>query len=293
MTYTVMSKRKLLQLVNENHVTGWDDPRMPTLSGMRRRGYTPESIREFCDRIGVAKRDNLIDVGLLEFCVREHLNKIALRRMVVFDPLKVILTNYPEGKTEMVTSENNPEDDAAGVREIPFGRELYIEQEDFMENPPKKYFRLAPGQLVRLKSAYIIRCNEVIKDASGEITALHCTYLPESKSGSDTSGINVKGTLHWVSAAHAIRVEARLYDRLFRVADLSAEEGDFKDYINPHSLELLPSVLAEPALAEARPGEHYQFMRKGYFILDPDTTPAKPVFNRTVTLKDMWAKIKA
>jgi glutaminyl-tRNA synthetase len=293
MTYTVMSKRKLLQLVNENHVTGWDDPRMPTLSGMRRRGYTPESIREFCDRIGVAKRDNLIDVGLLEFCVREHLNKIALRRMVVFDPLKVILTNYPEGKTEIVTSENNPEDDAAGVREIPFGRELYIEQEDFMENPPKKYFRLAPGQLVRLKSAYIIRCDEVIKDASGEITALHCTYLPESKSGSDTSGINVKGTLHWVSAAHAIRVEARLYDRLFRVADLSAEEGDFKDYINPNSLELLPSVLAEPALAEARPGEHYQFMRKGYFILDPDTTLAKPVFNRTVTLKDMWAKIKA
>jgi len=293
MTYTVMSKRKLLQLVNENHVTGWDDPRMPTLSGMRRRGYTPESIREFCDRIGVAKRDNLIDVGLLEFCVREHLNKIALRRMVVFDPLKVILTNYPEGKTEIVTSENNPEDDAAGVREIPFGRELYIEQEDFMENPPKKYFRLAPGQLVRLKSAYIIRCDEVIKDASGEITALHCTYLPESKSGSDTSGINVKGTLHWVSAAHAIRVEARLYDRLFRVADLSAEEGDFKDYINPNSLELLPSVLAEPALAEARPGEHYQFMRKGYFILDPDTTPEKPVFNRTVTLKDMWVKIKA
>jgi glutaminyl-tRNA synthetase len=292
MTYTVMSKRKLLQLVNENHVTGWDDPRMPTLSGMRRRGYSPESIREFCDRIGVAKRDNLIDVGLLEFCVREHLNKIALRRMVVFDPLKVILTNYPEGKTEWVTSENNPEDEAAGVREIPFSRELYIEQEDFMENPPKKYFRLAPGQLVRLKSAYIIRCDEVIKDASGKITALHCTYLPESKSGSDTSGIHVKGTLHWVSASHAIPVEARLYDRLFRVADLSVAEGDFKDYLNPDSLHVLPSVFAEPALADARPGEHYQFMRKGYFILDSDTASGKPVFNRTVTLKDMWEKIK-
>ena len=290
MTYTVMSKRKLLQLVNEKHVTGWDDPRMPTLSGMRRRGYTPESIRDFCDRIGVAKRDNLIDVGLLEFCVREHLNKVALRRMVVFDPIKVVLTNYPSGKTEMMVSENNPEDLATGERLIPFCGELYIEREDFMEKPPKKYFRLAPGQLVRLKSAYIIRCDEVTKDASGNITELRCSYIPESRSGSDTSGINVKGTLHWVSAKHAIPVEVRLYDRLFRVEDLSAAEGDFKDYINPGSLQIIHQALAEPSLAEVKPHEHYQFMRKGYFIADADSKPGKPVFNRTVTLKDMWAK---
>jgi glutaminyl-tRNA synthetase len=290
MTYTVMSKRKLLQLVNEKHVNGWDDPRMPTLSGMRRRGYTPESIREFCDRVGVAKRDNLIDVGLLEFCVREHLNKIALRRMVVFDPIKVILTNYPEGKTEWLTTENNPEDESAGHREIPFSRELYIESDDFMENPPKKYFRLAPGQMVRLKSAYIIRCDEVIKDASGKITALHCSYLPESKSGADTSGIVVKGTLHWVSTAHAVPVEVRLYDRLFKVADLSDAEGDFKEYLNPDSLHILPQAWAEPSLAEPDPKAHYQFLRKGYFVMDPDSVPGKTVFNRTVTLKDTWAK---
>ena len=258
---------------------------------MRRRGYTPESIHDFCDRIGVAKRDNLIDVGLLEFCVREHLNKVAMRRMVVFDPVKVVLTNYPEGKTELLESENNPEDPTAGVREIPFSRELFIEQEDFMENPPKKYFRLAPGQMVRLKSAYIIKCDEVVKDGNGKILELHCTYIPESKSGSDTSGINVKGTLHWVSVQHAIRVETRLYDRLFKVENVGEAEGDFKDYFNADSLQVLPAVYAEPALLEAKPEERYQFMRKGYFILDPDSKPGKPVFNRTVTLKDMWAKV--
>ncbi|MBD0259145.1 MAG: glutamine--tRNA ligase/YqeY domain fusion protein, partial [Cytophagales bacterium] len=290
MTYTVMSKRKLLQLVNEKHVRGWDDPRMPTISGMRRRGYTPESIRDFCERVGVAKRENLIDVGLLEFCVREHLNKIALRRMVVFDPVKVVLTNYPEGQEEMLWSENNPEDPNGGGRDIPFSRELYIEADDFMENPPKKYFRLAPGQMVRLKSAYIIRCEEVVKDAAGAIRELRCTYIPESRSGSDTSGIQVKGTLHWVSIFHAVPVEARLYDRLFKVENLADAEGDFKDHINPDSLQVLPAVYTEPALRTAKTEERYQFLRKGYFTLDPDSTPGKLVFNRTVGLKDLWAK---
>lgn len=290
MTYTIMSKRKLLQLVNERHVSGWDDPRMPTLTGVRRRGYTPESIREFCDKIGVAKRENLIDVGLLEFCVREHLNKVALRRMVVFDPIKVVITNYPEGKTEMLESENNPEDSTAGTREIPFSRELYIEQDDFMEVAPKKYFRLAPGQMVRLKSAYIIKCDEVVKDESGKITQLHCTYISESKSGSDTSGINVKGTLHWVSIAHAAKVELRLYDRLFKVENVADAEGDFKEHLNPESLQILSTVYAEPALLNAQPEERYQFIRKGYFIVDKDSSKSKLVFNRTVTLRDLWAK---
>lgn len=289
MTYTVMSKRKLLQLVNEKHVNGWDDPRMSTISGMRRRGYTAEAIREFCDRIGIAKRDNLIDVGLLEFCVREHLNKIAVRRMVVFEPLKVIITNY-EGDGEVLLSENNPEDPNAGNREIPFSRELYIEKDDFMEVAPKKYFRLAPGQMVRLKSAYIIRCDEVIKDADGNITALHCSYIPESKSGSDTSGINVKGTLHWVSARHAVKAEVRLYDRLFKVEDVGNAEGDFKDHINTDSLEVISNAYAEPALAADSSDNRYQFLRKGYFCLDKDSTTEKLVFNRTVTLKDTWAK---
>jgi glutaminyl-tRNA synthetase len=291
LTYTVMSKRKLLQLVNEGHVSGWDDPRMPTLSGVRRRGYTPKAIRDFCDRIGVAKRENLIDVGLLEFCVREDLNKIAQRRMVVFDPLKIVITNYPEGKTEMLLSENNPEDPSTGNREIPFSRELYIEQEDFMEVAPKKYFRLAPGQMVRLKSAYIIKCEEVVKDATGKITELRCSYIPESKSGSDTSGINVKGTLHWASVQHAVPVEVRLYDRLFKVENLGEAEGDFKDYLNPESLQVLPAVYAEPSVKEAKPGEGYQFLRKGYFTLDKDSSAQKMIFNRTVTLKDMWAKM--
>lgn len=290
LTYTVMSKRKLLQLVNEKHVTSWDDPRMPTISGFRRRGFTPESIRDFCDRIGVAKRDNLIDVSLLEFCVREHLNKIASRRMVVFDPLKVIITNWPAEKLEMVNVENNPEDPAGGTREVPFTSELYIEQEDFMENPSKKYFRLAPGQMVRLKSAYIIKCDEVVKDADGKIKEVRCSYLPESKSGADTSGISVKGTLHWVSAAHGIPIEIRLYDRLFKIEDPSNAEGDFKDYINPDSLNAIQNAVAEPALGKSRFDDRYQFLRKGYFCMDKDSSEEKLIFNRTVTLKDTWAK---
>ena len=289
MTYTIMSKRKLLQLVNENHVAGWDDPRMPTISGVRRRGYTPQSIRDFCDKIGVARRENLIDVGLLEFCVREHLNKIALRRMVVFDPLKVVLTNYPEDKAELLDGENNPEDEKSGSRKIPFCYELYIEQEDFMEVPPKKYFRLAPGQMVRLKSAYIIKCEKVIKDGEGKIKELHCTYIPESKSGSDTSGINVKGTLHWVSAPHAVPIEVRLYDRLFKVENVAEAEGDFKDQLNPNSL-IVQTAYAEQDLLTPSWNQRYQFLRKGYFYLDEDTTKKKLVFNRTVALRDMWAK---
>ena len=290
MTYTMMSKRKLLQLVNENHVNGWDDPRMPTLSGMRRRGYTPESIREFCDKIGVAKRENLIDIGLLEFCVREHLNKISLRRMAVLDPIKVVITNYPEGQEEMLLSENNPEDHSAGSRQMPFGRELYIEADDFMEVPAKKYFRLAPGQMVRLKSAYIIKCEEAIKDATGKVTELRCTYFPESKSGSDTSGIQVKGVIHWVSVAHAAEVEVRLYDRLFVTENMNRIEDDFKNHLNRESLKVLLKVYAEPSLAEATLTDRFQFMRTGYFCLDPDSTKDKLVFNRAVTLRDMWAK---
>lgn len=287
--YTVTSKRKLLQLVNEGHVTGWDDPRMPTISGLRRRGFTPESIRDFCDRIGVAKRENMVDVGLLEFCVREHLNKVAQRRMVVFDPLKVVITNYTAAE-ELLPTENNPEDPNGGTRMVPFSSEIFIEQDDFMENPPKKYFRLAPGQMVRLKSAYIIRCEEVVKDADGKLIELRCTYIPESKSGSDTSGINVKGTLHWVSAKHAVSAEVRLYDRLFRVEDPTDEEGDFKEYLNPESLQVVNRVYAEPDLLNADLNSRYQFLRKGYFCLDKDSTTEHLVFNRTVTLKDAWAK---
>ena len=290
MTYTMMSKRKLLQLVNENHVNGWDDPRMPTLSGVRRRGYTAESIREFCDKIGVAKRENLIDIGLLEFCVREHLNKISLRRMAVLDPIKVIITNYPEGKEELLNSENNPEDETSGSRQIPFSNQLYIEADDFMEVPAKKYFRLAPGQLVRIKSAYIIKCEEVVKDASGKVTELRCTYIPESRSGSDTSGLQVKGVIHWVSVKHAVQIEVRQYDRLFVTEDMNRIEDDFKNHINPDSLKILSTVYAEPALGEATLTDRFQFMRTGYFCLDPDSTKGKLVFNRAVTLRDMWAK---
>jgi len=288
MTYTMMSKRKLLQLVNDKHVNGWDDPRMPTLSGARRRGYTPEAIREFCDRIGVAKRDNLIDIGLLEFCLREHLNKIAERRMVVFDPLKVIITNYPEGSSDVLKGENLPEGDS--TRDLPFGRELWIERDDFMEVPAKKYFRLAPGQMVRLKSAFIIKCEEFIKDEDGTVTELRCTYVPESRSGSDTSGINVKGVIHWVSASHAVPAEIRLYDRLFTTEDMNAIDDDFTNHLNPNSLQVLKTVYAEPALAKAEAGEHFQFLRMGYFCLDADATSDKPVFNRTVTLRDTWTK---
>ncbi|HLF45678.1 MAG TPA: glutamate--tRNA ligase family protein, partial [Chitinophagaceae bacterium] len=282
----------LLQLVNEKHVTGWDDPRMPTISGMRRRGYTPESIREFCDRIGIAKRENIVDIGLLEFFVREHLNKIALRRMVVFDPLRVVISNWESGirNSEILHSENNPEDQNGGMRELSFGNEIYIERDDFMENPSKKYFRLAPGKMVRLKSAYIIKCDEVIKDDKGNVTVLQCSYIPESKSGQDVSGINVKGTLHWVNVKTAISVEIREYDRLFVVEDPSSEEGDFKDYINPLSLNVVTTAVAEPELANAKFHEHYQFLRKGYFCLDKDTSPDRMIFNRTVTLKDGWKK---
>jgi glutaminyl-tRNA synthetase len=289
LNYTVLSKRKLIELVNEKFVTGWDDPRMPTITGFRRRGYTPESIRNFCDRIGVAKRENIIDIGLLEFFIREHLNKIALRRMVVFDPLKVVITNYPAGETEIIKAEENPEDPNSGTRDIEFSGELYIERDDFMENPPKKYFRLSPGQMVRLKSAYIIRCDEAIKNANGEVTEVRCSYLPESKSGADTSGINPKGTLHWVSAKNAVNVELRLYDRLFQVENPSNEEGDFKDYINPHSLDVI-NAFAEPGLLNASANERYQFLRKGYFYLDKDSQKGKLIFNRTATLRDDWAK---
>jgi glutaminyl-tRNA synthetase len=291
LNYTVMSKRKLLQLVEENHVDGWDDPRMPTISGLRRRGYTPASIREFCERIGVAKRENMIDVGLLEFCIREDLNKTAWRRMAVLDPVKLVITNYPEGQEEIFHGENNPEVEGGdGSREFQFSKELWIERDDFMEVPTKKYFRLGIGLMVRLKSAYIIKGESVVKDADGNITEIHCTYIPESQSGNDTSGINVKGTIHWVSVAHAKTAEVRLYDRLFKVEDPSNEEGDFKDYINPDSLHVLPAVYIEPDLANAKINTPVQFMRKGYFTLDKNSTPDKLVFNRTVTLKDGWVK---
>lgn len=285
--YTVTSKRKLLQLVIEKRVSGWDDPRMPTISGLRRRGYTPHSIRAFCERIGIAKRDNMVDMGLLEFCVREDLNQIALRRMVVFDPVKLVLTDY--SGEEWLSTENNPEDPEAGHRQIPFSNTLYIERDDFMEQPPKKYFRLAPGQMVRLKSAYIIRCDEVIKDAQGTIQEIRCSHLPNSKSGSDTSGVNVKGTLHWVSVPHAIPLEVRLYDRLFSVEDPTDESADFLQYLNKESLTTLPKVYAEPALAQAHAQERFQFIRKGYFVLDRDSQDGKLIFNRTVGLKDNWA----
>ncbi len=290
LTYTVMSKRKLLQLVNEKHVSGWDDPRMPTISGLRRRGYTPESIRMFCDKIGVAQRENLIDVSLLEFCIREDLNKTALRRMVVFNPLKVVITNWPAGKVDMIESENNPEDESAGSRMVPFSGEIYIEQDDFMEDPPKKYFRLSIGSYVRLKAGYIIKGESVVKDAEGNITEVHCTYEPNSRSGEDTSGIKAKGTLHYVSAAHAIPVTIREYDRLFKVENVAASDEDFRDLLNPDSLNVVENALAEPAFLDDDANSRYQFMRKGYFTLDKDTEGKNLIFNRTVTLKDGWAK---
>jgi glutaminyl-tRNA synthetase len=291
LNYTVMSKRKLLQLVNEKHVKGWDDPRMPTVSGLRRRGYTPESIRHFCDLVGIARRENVIDVGLLEFCIREDLNKTATRRMVVLDPIKLIIDNYEEGKVEMLHGENNPEVEAGGgSREIPFSRELWIERDDFMEEPPKKFFRLGPGLMVRLKHAYIIKCESFVKDAQGNITEVHCTYIPESRSGKDSSGINVKGTMHFVSASHAVPVEVNLYDRLFKVENPSAEEGDFKSYINENSLQVVTNAMAENDLRNAKVGDKFQFIRLGYFTPDLESTSDKLIFNRTVTLKDSWAK---
>ncbi|SEW06779.1 glutaminyl-tRNA synthetase [Chitinophaga sp. YR573] len=290
LTYTIMSKRKLLELVQGNFVSGWDDPRMPTISGLRRRGYTPASIRAFCERIGVQKRDNLIDVSLLEFCIREELNKTANRVMAVLDPVKLVITNYPADQVEELSAENNQEDPEAGRRMLPFSQTLYIEREDFMENPPKKFFRLGPGLAVRLKNAYIIKGESFDKDENGEITTIYCTYLPESKSGGDNSGLTVKGTIHWVSAAHAATAEIRLYDRLFKVENPGSEEGDFKSYINPDSLQIIPNAFIEPGLVNAKPGERLQFLRKGYFSVDTDSTPEKPIFNRTVTLKDAWAK---
>ncbi len=290
LTYTVMSKRKLLQLVNEKHVTGWDDPRMPTISGMRRRGYPAQAIVNFCDTIGIAKRENIVDIGVLEFHVREQLNKTANRVMAVLDPVKLIITNYPEGQIEELDAENNPEDPNGGTRKMPFSREVWIECEDFMEEPPKKFFRLGPGLMVRLKGAYIVKCEGFKKDDAGNVTEIHCSYIPESKSGSDTSGIHVKGTIHWVNVATAKTAEVRLYDRLFKVEDPSSEDGDFKDYINENSLHILPNVYIEPALANAREGEQFQFLRKGYFCVDKESTIDKLVFNRTVGLKDTWAK---
>lgn len=288
--YTVMSKRKLLQLVNDKHVSGWDDPRMPTISALRRRGYTPESIRNFADKVGVARRENIIDVGLLEFCVREDLNKRATRVMVVLDPLKLLIENYPAAQTEHLITDNNTEDENAGTRAIPFSNELYIERDDFMEVPEKKFFRLAPGKMVRLKSAYIIECTGFEKDAAGNVTLVKARYIPESKSGNDHSGLQVKGVIHWVSAEHAVKAEVRLYDRLFKVENPSAEEGDFKEYINPDSLHIITTAMAEPMLMQALPGEHFQFMRKGYFTPDTDSTTAHLIFNRTVGLKDSWTK---
>ena len=289
MTHTVMSKRKLLQLVTEGYVSGWDDPRMPTISGLRRKGYTALSIRNFCDKIGVAKRENLIDLSLLEFCLREDLNLTSKRVMAVLDPVKLIITNYEEGRTEDLQSENGP-DESMGSRKIPFSKELWIEREDFMEEPAKKWFRLAPGALVRLKSAYIVKCDSFEKDNDGNITSIHCTYYPESKSGQDSSGIAVKGTIHWVSAPHAISAEVRLYDRLFKAENPSAEEGDFKDNINPESLTIIKTVFLEPSLSKTTLEDRFQFIRKGYFCLDKDSSKDNLVFNRTVTLKDAWSK---
>ncbi|MBI4931979.1 MAG: glutamine--tRNA ligase/YqeY domain fusion protein [Bacteroidetes bacterium] len=291
LNYTVMSKRKLLQLVNEKHVSGWDDPRMPTISGLRRRGYTPESIRDFCDVIGVARRENIIDVELLEHCVRKDLNKIATRVMVVMDPVKVVIDNYPDGKTEMLIGENIPEaGENGGIREIPFGKEIFIERDDFMEVPVKKYFRLGPGLMVRLKHAYILKCESFKKDEKGNISEIHCTYFPESKSGSDTSGISVKGTIHWVSSSQAFPVEVRLYDRLFKVENPQAEGGDFKSYLNEKSLEVISTALSEPYLRNVKPLDKFQFIRKGYFCVDKDSSSDKIIFNRTVALKDGWSK---
>ena len=295
LTYTVLSKRRLLQLVQEKRVHGWDDPRMPTIAGYRRRGYTSEAIRTFCDKIGVSKKDSMIDVALLEWSIREDLNKHAQRAMAVLSPLKVVITNYPEGQTEEVPALNNPEDENAGTRMIPFGRELYIEQDDFREVPPPKYHRLSPGKEVRLRAAYIITCESVVKDAAGNITAIHCTYDPDTKSGGPNANKKVKGTIHWVSAPHAVDAEVRLYDRLFSKEDPNdiPEGKSFLDFVNPDSLKVLTACKLEPMLAKAEPGSRYQFERVGYFCVDiKDAKPGTPVFNRTVTLKDTWAKIE-
>jgi glutaminyl-tRNA synthetase len=291
LNYTVMSKRKLLELVKDGHVNGWDDPRMPTISGLRRRGYTPESIRNFADKVGVTKVDGVIDVSLLEFSVKEHLNKTAQRVMGVLNPLKVVITNYPEGESEELDAVNNPEDETMGKRKVPFSRELYIERDDFMEDPPRKFFRLGPGREVRLRYAYYITCNDVIKDENGEITELHCTYDPATKGGNSPDGRKVKATLHWVSVEHAVKSEVRLYDRLFSDENpLGHKDVDFKEFMNPDSLKILPECFIEPFVKEAQPLDHFQFERLGYFNVDLDSTDEKPVFNRTVPLRDSWAK---
>lgn len=295
MSFTVMSKRKLMQLVNDGLVNNWDDPRMPTISGLRRRGFTPASIRNFCERIGIAKRDNIIDFSLLEFFIREDLNKTAWRRMAVLDPLKLIITNFEDGKTEFLDSENNPEVEGSdGFRTLPFTRELWIERDDFMEEPPKKFFRLGVGLMCRLKSAYIVRCDSFVKNHEGKVVEIHCTYFPESKSGNDTSGLKAKGTMHWISATNALNAEIRLYDRLFTVEQPDAGDNNFKDFINPKSLITIKKAYIEPDLANApfqlmqNPNRRYQFIRKGYFCLDDDATSQNLIFNRTVTLKDSW-----
>jgi glutaminyl-tRNA synthetase len=290
--YTITSKRKLLQLVTEKHVESWDDPRMPTISGLRRRGYPPSAIRNFCDRIGIGKRENLVDIGLLEFFVREDLNKSASRVMAVLDPIQLTISNYQNEQTELLPIENNPEDESSGERQVPFSNKLWIEREDFKEEMEKKWFRLAPGAMVRLKGAYIVKCTDFKKDSQGNISEIICEYIPESKSGSDTSGINVKGTIHWVSQIHAATAEVRLYDRLFKVENPTSEEGDFLDYINPNSLQIISKAYIEPSLSNAKIGQAFQFIRKGYFVLDKNATSDKLIFNRTVTLKDNWAKVQ-
>lgn len=292
LTYTVMSKRKLLELVNKDYVTGWDDPRMPTISGIRRRGFTPASIRKFCAEIGVAKANSMVDVEFLQHCIREELNRTTDRVMAVLSPLKIVIENYPEDQFEEFDALNNPEDPTPTYRKVPFGREIYIEREDFMEEPPRKFFRLAPGREVRLKHAYLITCNEVVKDEKGDIVELRCTYDPATRGGDAPDGRKVKGTLHWVSVAHAVPAEVRVYDHLFTLRNMDEmEEGrDYKDYLNPESLKVLPRAMVEPSLAEAQVMERFQFLRHGYFCIDPDSKPGHLVFNRTVSLKDSWAK---
>ena len=294
LSYTVMSKRLLLELVNKGIVNGWDDPRMPTICGIRRRGYTPSSIRRFCAEIGVSKANSIVDIEFLQFILREELNSTAQRAMAVLDPLKVVIENYPEGTVEMLEAENNPEDPGAGSRLIPFSREIYIEREDFMENPPKKFFRLSPGSEVRLKHAYIVTCRGVVRDDAGRVIELRCEYDPESRGGAAPDGRRVKGTLHWVSAPHAVRAQVRLYDNLFTLRDMSEmEEGKcYADYLNPESQAILDGCLVEPMLANAGPSDRFQFLRQGYFCADLDSTPERPVFNRTVALKDSWAKMQ-
>jgi len=292
LSYTVLSKRRLIQLVTEGHVKGWDDPRMPTICGLRRRGVPPAALRDFCDRIGVAKADNLVEVGLLDHCIRDTLNPTAPRRMAVLHPLKVVIENYPEDRTEDLEAINNPEDPAAGIRPVRFSREIYIERDDFMEEPPKKFFRLAPGREVRLRYAYFVTCREAVKDESGVIVELRCTYDPATRGGNAPDGRKVKGTIHWVSAAAAVTAEVRLYDHLF-TQPVPDAEGDYRDDINPESLTTLRDCRVEAALRDAVPGEPVQFERQGYFCADPESTPARPVFNRTVALRDSWAKIRA